>query len=277
MRTIERTDPLSDSGDAYRYDHFTPKLLFRDLRFSSDTLAPGDSLSAYELPTLDGGSIQIGGHREKPMLLVTGSITCPMTASAMPVIDALHAEFGDRVDFVLLNVREAHPGAHFPQPATDEEKLGHARSLRERYDVPFTIAVDTLDGELHQRLDAKPNAAFLFDGTGEVVFRAQWARDDRLIGDALRSTLAGTAPVKRHSAAMLVPVARAMGSVDEVMRAAGPGAGRDLWWSASPMATAGLFARLFRFKRSDHRGIAAVVALGALMAVEVAFLVGVFL
>ena len=277
MRTIERTNPLPETGDTYRYDRFSPKLLFRDLRFSNDALAPGDFLSAYELPTLDGGSIQIGGDREQPLLVVTGSITCPMTDSAMPVIDALHEEFGERVEFVLLNVREAHPGAHFLQPVTDEEKLGHVRSLKERYDVPFTIAVDALDGELHQRLDGKPNAAFLFDATGEVVFRAQWARDDRLIRDALRSVLEGTTPVKRQSRAMLGPVARAMGSVDDVMRRAGPGARRDLWWSASPMATAGLFARLFRFKRSDHRGIAAVVALGALMAAEVAFLVSLFL
>ena len=277
MRTIERTDPLPYSGEVYRYDRVTPKLLLRDLRFSSDTLAPGDSLSAYELPTIDGGSIQVGGHRERPLLLVTGSITCPMTASAIPVIDALHAEFGDGVDFVLLNVREAHPGAHYPQPATDEEKLNHARSLRDRYEVPFAIAVDTLDGELHQRLDAKPNAAFLLDVTGKVIFRAQWARDDRSIRDALQSVLAGTTPVKRQSRAMLGPVARAMGSVDDVMRTAGPGAGRDLWWSASPMATSGLLARLFRFKRSDHRGIAAVVALGALMTAELAFLVSVFL
>ncbi len=276
MRTIERTHPLPDSGKGYRYDRFTPMLLFRDLRFSSDALAPGDSLSAFELPTLDGGSIQIGGHRQRPQLLVTGSITCPMTGSAMPVIDELHAEFGHSVDFVLLSVRQAHPGAHFPQPTTHEEKLGHARSLQERYQVPFTIAVDTLDGELHQRLDAKPNAAFLLDGTGEVVFRAQWARDDRAIRHALQSVLAGTAPVKRQSRAMLGPVARAMGSVDEAMRTAGPGARRDLWWSASPMATAGVLARLFRFERSDHRGIAAVVGLGVLMAAELVFLFGLF-
>lgn len=276
MRTIQKADPLPETGDAYRYQRFSPKLLLRDLRFSSDALEPGDILSAYELRTIDGESIQIGGHRERPSLLLAGSITCPMTDSAMPVIDALHAEFGDRVDFVLLNVREAHPGAHFPQPSTDEAKLDHARSLQERYDVPFTVAVDTLDGELHQRLDAKPNAAFLLDTTGKVVFRAHWARDDRRIRDALRSVVAGTDPVKLQSRAMLGPVARAMGSVDQVMRTAGPGARRDLWWSASPMATAGLFARLFRFKRSDHRGIAAVVALGALMAAEFAFLVRFF-
>jgi hypothetical protein len=274
MTSAEKTQFNPETGDTYRYNRFSTKLLFKDLRFSGDALGPGDSLDAYELPTLDGGSVQIGGHRERPLLVVTGSITCPMTASAMPVVDLLHAEFGDRVDFVLLNTREAHPGAHFPQPVTDEEKLAHARSLQERYEVPFTVAVDTIDGELHQRLDGKPNAAFLFDVTGEVVFRAQWARDDGAISDALRSVIAGSAPAKSQSRAMLGPVARAMGSVDEVMRTAGPGARRDLWWGASPMATAGLLSRLFRFKRHDHRGIAAVVAVGALMTAESVFLVG---
>ncbi len=76
---------------------------------------------------------------------------------------------------------------------------------------------------------------------------------------------------------MLGPVAMAMGSVDEVMRTAGPGASRDMWLSASPMAAVGLLARLFRFNRSDHRGIAAVVALGVLMTTGVAFLFSLFL
>jgi len=276
MRTIERTDLVPDLGDAYRYDRFKPRLLVQDLRFSRDALAPGDSLAAYHLPTLDGGSIQIGGAREKPLLLITGSVTCPMTNSSLPVIDALHEEFGEHIDFVLLNTREAHPGASYPQPATEEEKRDHARSLRDRFGVPYAVAIDTLDGALHQRLDGKPNAAFLIDSTGEVVFRAHWARDDGAIREALEGLVDGTAPSKRHSRAMLGPVARAMGSVDEVMRTAGPGARRDLWLSASPMAMAGLLARLFRFKRHDHRGIAAVVALGALMAVEVAFLVSLF-
>jgi hypothetical protein len=273
MRTIERTDPLSDTGDAYRYDRFRPKLLLQDLRFSDNALAPGDSLAAYDLPTLDDGTIQIGGDREKPLLLVTGSITCPMTNSSLPVIDALHGEFGEHIDFVLLNTREAHPGANYPQPASEEEKRDHARSLRDRFGVPYPVAVDTLDGALHQLLDGKPNAAFLIDRTGEVVFRAHWARDDGAIGEALKGLVDGIAPTKRHSRAMLGPVARAMGSVDEVMRIAGPGARRDLWLSASPMATAGLFARLFRFERHDHRGIAAVVALAVFMTLEAAFLV----
>jgi hypothetical protein len=44
----------------------------------------------------------------------------------------LSAEFGDRVAFLTLYVREAQPGERYPQPQTFEEKLAHARALTRR-------------------------------------------------------------------------------------------------------------------------------------------------
>lgn len=51
-----------------------------------------------------------------------------MTASAGPALKRMHEEFGDRVGFVTLYVREAHPGERYPQPETFEQKLEHARA-----------------------------------------------------------------------------------------------------------------------------------------------------
>jgi non-canonical (house-cleaning) NTP pyrophosphatase len=52
-----------------------------------------------------------------------------MTASAMPALNELYQKFGKRVEFVIVNVREAHPGEFHPQPETAEEKQDHARAL----------------------------------------------------------------------------------------------------------------------------------------------------
>jgi hypothetical protein len=41
-----------------------------------------------------------------------------MTASAVPALKKLWAEFGSRVAFITLYVREAHPGENYPQPQT---------------------------------------------------------------------------------------------------------------------------------------------------------------
>jgi hypothetical protein len=267
------TAPPAERHANYRYDRFNMKLLLQDLAFHRDALGPGDAMPEVALTDLDGGTVQTGGRRERPMLVVTGSLTCPMTSSSMPVVNRLYQEFGDRVDFVLMAAREAHPGEHFPQPRTVEEKVQRAHTLREHHDVPFAVAVDGIDGDLHRFLDGKPNAAFLVDTDGTIVFRAHWARDVDAIAEALHSVIGGETPEKPKSAAMMGPVMRAMGSVEPVMSQAGPGAHRDLWRSAFPMAMAGKVAKLFAFRHADHRGIAAAATLGIGMVSMVVVLV----
>ena len=149
---------MSDADD-YRYTRFTTGLLFQDLRFRNSGPRPGDPLPEFDLATIDGKRVTKKEIlAERPLMLVFGSYTCPMTASSIPSLKRLHAEFGDRVAMVMLNVREAHPGTYYPQPETIEEKTEHARVLREHYDMPWTVAVDDVDGTLHRAIDAKPNS-----------------------------------------------------------------------------------------------------------------------
>ena len=195
-----------------------------------------------------------------------------MTASAIPSLKRLYSEFGERITFVMLNVREAHPGGNYPQPETYEEKLEHARAFQDLYEMPWLVAVDDIDGTLHRALDGKPNAAFVIGTDGKIVFRAHWARDERALRQALESVSQGDTLAKQQSRAMVIPVARAMGSVQPVMRVAGWQAQLDLLLAASPMAVAGLMATLFRPLAPDWRGIAAVISLGLLTVAEIASL-----
>jgi hypothetical protein len=261
MTRLDDYTPTLTQQSKYRYERFTPSLLLQDLRFSRHALKPGDAFPTKELSDTDGGVSYLGGDRQRPLLLVTGSITCPMTESSMPVIDGLYREFGDQIDFTLLATREAHPGENFPQPHDQEVKISRARALEEHHDVPYTVAVDDIEGTVHQLFDGKPNTAYLLDSTGIVIFRSHWARDERSLRKAMLSVINGVAPASQKSAAMLGPVARAMGSVDHVMHKAGPQAKRDLWLSGLPMAMTGKVARLFGFLEPDHRGIAAVATI----------------
>ena len=117
-------EPATLAGRQYRYERFTTRLLLRDMRFRKGAPGPGDVFPAFNLVTTDSDELinqDLSGNR--PLLFIFGSITCPMTANAMPFLKQLHTEFGDRVDFIMLNVREAHPGEHFRQPATMVENL----------------------------------------------------------------------------------------------------------------------------------------------------------
>ena len=258
--SIPQREP--DTIDDYRYKHFTTSLLFKDLRFRKGAAEPGDSFPSFELVTTSGDRIVNSDvFNNKPVLIIFGSMTCPMTASAAPSVQALYDEFSDSVDFIMLYVREAPPGEHFAQSETIEEKLGYARSLKEFYDIPWTVAADNINGDLHRALDPKPNAAFLMNSEGIILFRSLWAADRYALRQALDAVATGRSPEMKQSEALIGPVTRAMGKVQEVMKRSGPQAVRELWIAGFPLAQAGRIATLFSPFSPDHRGIAAVLTL----------------
>ena len=246
----------------YRYHHFTTKLLFHDLRFHKAAKRPGETLPEFDLPTTEAARIASDDFLgSQPLLLVTGSMTCPMTASAIPSLKRLHAQCGDDVAFVMLNIREAHPGENYPQPETLEDKADHARALKDTYQMPWTVAVDDLDGTLNIAMDGKPNSTYLMDRDGKIVFRSIWGRDEDNISRALESVKRDEPPAKRESRAMVRPLVSAVGSVHEVIRRAGPRAARSLAIKPSDgvrraggVAVPAAIARQARGRRGSHAG-----------------------
>ncbi|WP_165985233.1 deiodinase-like protein [Streptomyces sp. YIM 98790] len=237
----------------YRYPHFHTRLVLEDLRFTTGP-RPGEAMPDFDLPTTDGGRVRKEDFLgRRPLLLTVGSVTCPMTAAADPALKRLHADYGDRVAFVTLYVREAHPGDHYPQPDTMERKLAHARDLRNRDGLPWPVAVDDIDGTLHQRLDPKPNPAYLMDTTGTVAFRTLWS-DDRapVLRKALDAVLAGKSPVGQRQGRM-VPMLRGVAEMDRMLTLSGPTARRDVRRGAPPMyAMARLMGAARRRRTEEH-------------------------
>ncbi len=262
MSNENSLDRASNAGNGYRYKRFTTSLLFRDLRFGKNAAGPGDTFPSFELVTTSGDRlVNHDVFGDKPVLVIFGSMTCPMTASAAPSVQGLYEEFGDRVDFLMLYVREAHPGENFEQSETMQEKLENARALKEFYDIEWIVAADNINGDLHRALDPKPNSAYLVDSGGTIIFRTLWAADRDALYQALDAAAAGRMPESKQSTAMIGPVARAMGQVQEVMTRGGPQAVRDLWRSGFPMALAGRVATVFTPLSPDQRGVAAVLTL----------------
>jgi hypothetical protein len=176
-------------------------------------------------------------------------------------LQCLYDEYGDRVNFVMLYVREAHPGENFTQAETMQDKLESARTLQEFYKIEWTVAADNISGDLHRALDPKPNSAFLMNAKGNILFRSLWAADYDALRQALDDAVAGRAMLSTQSNKLLGPVAKAMGQVQEVMERGGPQAVSDLWRAGFPMALAGRVATFFKPFSADQRGIAAVLTL----------------
>lgn len=169
-----------------------------------------------------------------------------MTADADPKLKHLHARFGDRIGFATLYVREAHPGDRYAQPETIERKVELARALKERDALPWPVAVDGIAGELHRRLDPKPNACYVMGTRGDVAFRALWSDDrEQVLARALDDLLAGRSPLRERSG-RLVPMMRGLPHMDEMLDEAGPVARRDLLRQAPPMYAMAKLAGLVR-------------------------------
>lgn len=246
----------------YRYDSFRLSHMLADMRFAKGTPGPGDTLPNLDLQTLDQDRIAFD-TLDRPHLFVFGSNTCPMTASAGEVLNELHRQFGERIRFVLVQVREAHPGEHIPQPSSYQEKAEHARRLRDSLGLSFPVAVDDIEGSFHSSLDPKPNAAYLVDEQGIIQFRSIWSRDDKGLRPALAAAADGVRPERGQSVRRLVPSLAAIGHIDRVIRAAGPRARRDLLRSAPPMLLGARLAALFKGISPDKRGHALMATAGA--------------
>ena len=112
-----------------------------------------------------------------------------MTAGARPGLLHLYEDFRDRIAFVTVYVREAHPGESYPHHTSAAQKMRHARDWAEQDEIPWTVAVDTLDGAVDRAYGPLPNMAYLIDRTGHVAFRALWAGQEGLLRERIEELL----------------------------------------------------------------------------------------
>ena len=135
----------TDAALRYPFDRLRIGLVLRDMYFTKQDPGPGDHVPDFDLPTLEGGRFRSADLADTgPVLMVFGSYTCPVTDSSAHGLKELHRRYGDRVRFVLVNVREAHPGANVTQPRELDEKWEHAVLLQQFHDLRFEVAVDDI-------------------------------------------------------------------------------------------------------------------------------------
>ncbi len=252
MNEAQRTENSLKVGRRYRFEHLALPTVLRDMYFDRDDPGPGDRVPDFDLPALGGGNFRSSDLGETgPALLIFGSYTCPVTDSAARGLNQLHARFGDHVRFVMVNVREAHPGKAVPQPQCLDDKIAHAEQLRDLHGFQFEVAVDDIDGTLHRALSPKPNSAYVLGKDGAILFRAQWANDTKALAAALDAVAAGESPRRSQSGGLVRPMLRLLRNVAPVLDRAGGGAWGDMWRAAPPMAAMAFALKTLRVRPQE--------------------------
>lgn len=149
-----------------------------------------------------------------------------MTAGARPGLMNLYRDFGKEISFVSVYVREAHPGENYPHHTSDSGKMQQAQDWKEQDKIPWLVAVDTLDGEVHRKFQPLPNSVHLIDCAGNVVFRALWAGQEkwlrRKLEEFLRRQQAGEqAIVLGEQEHLVIPLLHGAAEVDHAVARGG--------------------------------------------------------
>lgn len=78
------------------------------------------------------------------------------------------------ISFSVLYIREAHPGSNFPPHKSLDEKISCAKQLKYTDEEKRNIIIDDIEGTAHDYYGGYPNAIFIINKNGCVVFRSDW-------------------------------------------------------------------------------------------------------
>jgi hypothetical protein len=163
-------------------------------RVQSQGVKVGDNVPNGQVLDLQGETLELESlWKDKPLLLVTGSITCPIAVDTCPSLQPLLKEHDRRIYIAILYVREAHPSelnpATFPaktenepaigfgsqpQPNSQEQRQALAKIFHKRFGDPVPVYVAELNNTLPNRLGTGPNSALLINTTGKLLVKQGW-------------------------------------------------------------------------------------------------------
>ncbi len=200
----------------YNYDSFSSD----DYDFNTSTgPAVGQKAPDFELQTATGERRRLLDFDAELLVLELGSVTCPLFQTRRRTMQKLDAAT-DRVQSAILYVREAHPGASIPAHVDLESKSACARGLGEDGETRVVL-IDDFEGAAHQAYGGMPNAVFVINRQGCVVFKADWNSPSATVA-AVESLLRGEPAVAKSYFRPASPAVTI-----RTLRRAGEGSPRD--------------------------------------------------
>ncbi|CAN5891762.1 hypothetical protein BH23ACT10_BH23ACT10_16490 [soil metagenome] len=172
-------------ANAYNYDIFEPAPY---VQADCSGPTPGTTLGDAIVERLDGPPIRLAEVADGPLVVETGSTTCPLYRRNIPKMRAVAD--AHPAAFAMLYTREAHPGERRGAHRDMADKRAAAATLPDAAGEWRQILVDDLDGTLHRRLEGAPDSITVLDHAGTVL-SYHHDGDPRAVGAFLDSLEAG--------------------------------------------------------------------------------------
>lgn len=170
----------------------------------------GEAAIDFSATTIDGKNVRLSDFYGRPVVLEMSSLSCPHVVYRVPTMNSVASRHPEAT-FLVLYTREAHPGAGVPPIRTMQTKLTHARRLRDEVGEKRQIVVDDVEGTAHKLYGELPDAVFVFDEKGRIVFRSSW--NDVDVVETVLTRLAAGRPVDGVKPRFKLPPLRLIYSV----------------------------------------------------------------
>lgn len=152
---------------------------------------PGD----IEVYSSDGKLITLSeSWKDKPALIVTCSLSCPVARGRQPMVNKIVERFGDEINVVMLYTTEAHPlgdpspyyegrpGGGENQPAEFQtrqtralaERQALAKKYVEKFEYGGAMVIDAMDNRSWDVAGRGPNLGLLIETGGKVRVKHGW-------------------------------------------------------------------------------------------------------
>jgi hypothetical protein len=179
--------------------------------FASTSPEPGTPAPLFALPDLRGEEVRFpSAGSGRPLVLALGSETCPVFRHRRHWLHALERSYRERVDFLAVYTREAHPvgspspftgeewdiwvnlvaGVRVREPQNLDERIEQARHAAEALDLKMPVVVDRMDDAVWRAYGAASAPVFVIDAEGRVAERQVWS-DPSALRDVLDHLLSG--------------------------------------------------------------------------------------
>ncbi len=167
------TEPLKDNNQEnvnYNYLHFNAKEETK-AEFTGPDI--GDLAPEFVAYTINGEKVKLSDYDGKTIVIESGSFTCPSYIGYIDSMNKLSLNYPDVV-FLILYVREAHPGSKIGPHFSLDDKIDLAKQLKNSDNENRTILVDDINGSIHSSQILLPNFLYIVNKEGKIAYRSEW-------------------------------------------------------------------------------------------------------
>ena len=100
-------------------------------------------------------------------------------------MEGIHKKYGDRVEFLTLYIKEAHPldewqmdsnvteGVCYPQPTTLDDRMRIANDFVKRFNYKIPLVVDPIENPANKAYAGWPERFYIVDESGMIVYKGK--------------------------------------------------------------------------------------------------------